>query len=120
MTRQISKALRFSLLAVATGCNSTDLPPSSSVASAVVLTPRGPTTVVGARVQLSAKATGDDGVAISPTPLLDWMSRSPDILQLDSMGMATGIKGGRAWVVVRLRTNPAIADSTEITVTNQG
>jgi hypothetical protein len=57
-----------------------------------------------------------NGTVVSPRPLLDWESRAPAVVSVDSTGRIRALKAGATWVIVRVRAQPTVADSVEVIV----
>ena len=65
---------------------------------------------------LAVDVVRKNGTVVSPRPPLDWESRAPAVVTVDSTGRIRGLKAGATWVVVRIRSQPAVSDSAEVIV----
>jgi hypothetical protein len=110
--------LASAAMACLTSCGSNVSHPMSPAptASAISVSPKGPAIAVGDTLQLSSAVRSTAGALIDPQPSTDWVSRSPSVVGIDSVGRTRGVSGGSAWVVAKVRSVPTVADSTHFTV----
>jgi len=78
----------------------------------IAISPRNVATILGGQVQMHAALVADDAIV---DRAVEW-STSSNVVSISATGVVTGLRAGSAVITARAHADPAVADTTVVTV----